>query len=268
MKYLSLLLSIAGVLFGLTALAAAEGDEGGAKPRMQVATLDASTTTIVNELGAILTLTDNRLVVEEMMPTPPTMGKEDGSTLEKGDVIVMINGRRVKALDDFRTIYDEAEPNAEIKLGVKRDERMQMVTFSKMDPENMPGTRIMMATTDGGGVEGVSSGGMAMQTIEASPSMVPLLEVGLLLDEADGSVIVKQLLPISTDAFAEGEIQAEDKVIAVNGTPVATTKQFSDVYDNIAVDAEVSLTLRRDGAERTVTFAKPESRGTIIRKSK
>ncbi|MBX7151708.1 PDZ domain-containing protein [bacterium] len=73
--------------------------------------------------------------------------------LKIGDVVLMINGKSVKTLDDIENLYKTSEIGATIKLGLKRGEEMLMVSFVKADPATLPKMQKKMVRKNADGTE-------------------------------------------------------------------------------------------------------------------
>jgi PDZ domain-containing secreted protein len=79
-------------------------------------------------------------VTVNIAPPEGTLPKEyEDIDIQGGDIIKMMNGKRVKTTDAIKKIYEELEIGDEIKLGVKREDEMFIVTFKKADPAEMKG---------------------------------------------------------------------------------------------------------------------------------
>ena len=124
----------------------------GLAQQRQVVKLDASSSVILQEIGAIIGLQQKSIKVVMVPPKehrPAGMPEVD---LVIGDEIGMMNGAKVKLLVDIQKRYDAAPIGSEIKLGIRREGALHIVSFVKKDPKDMPqgGMRIVKKLDKGG----------------------------------------------------------------------------------------------------------------------
>ncbi|MBU8923429.1 MAG: hypothetical protein KOO63_16555 [Bacteroidales bacterium] len=91
------------------------------------------------EFILVLAEEDGKVTVS-VAPPEGTLPKEyENIDIQGGDIVKMMNGKRVKTTAAIKKIYEKLEIGDEIKLGVKREDEMFIVTFKKADPEDMKG---------------------------------------------------------------------------------------------------------------------------------
>lgn len=73
----------------------------------------------------------------------------EGSTMQQGDTIKMINGTAVETVKALIDAFDALDVGAEVKLTLDREGEDVTDTFSKPDPSDMP--QMMVRTRTGGG---------------------------------------------------------------------------------------------------------------------
>ena len=78
--------------------------------------LDASTSMLLHEFRAVLSQEDDLIKVRMPLSNEET----EGDKLERGDVILMMNGQRFKNIEELRAIYEAIAVDEEIKIGVRR----------------------------------------------------------------------------------------------------------------------------------------------------
>ena len=223
-------------------------------------TFDSSTTTILIEANVILT--EEKGAVAVMIPInnklPEGTPKAD---LKTKDVVMGINGKRVRTMKEFRDMYDVLKPKAEVKLAVKRGEDLFFVTFPKLDPEAMPkGVNVYGKTA-------VGTTGSGQRSITYS-RREGYNAGGYTVNEKEGKVVIGELLVYKAQLLGDLDIAAEDRIVSLNGTPVESLSGFISSYQNVEAESAVTLEIERDGAVKTVSYKKPNSVTKSIQISK
>ncbi|MBN2416189.1 hypothetical protein JXO52_10120 [bacterium] len=214
-------------------------------------TFDRSTSAILPEANVILIEEKGMVkVMREINNTLPEGGQK--VDLKKDDVVMGLNGKRIKTMQEFHDIYDGLEPKSEIKMAVRRGEDPFFVTFSKIDPADMPrGTRVMTRTFGGTGTSdqhtAVYTGGDGFNA------------GGYLVGEKGGSLVVNELLPYMHQVLGDIDIQKGDRILSLNGESMESLKPFMAAYTAIEAGAAMTILLNRNGEERTVRYDKPNA---------
>ncbi len=207
----------------------------------QSRTFDASTSLMLQEFSAML-LFDNDEVKVEMR-----MGQGEAEPgidrLERGDVIIMMNGKRIKDIEGLRTLYESVEKDAEIKIGVRRgNERFILNAIKGNVPEGGGMRMVMSMDTDGDG---------------PPTSIVP--EMGALLIDRDGSVVVERVIPpMLPDELKTADIEGFS-IKKLNGKSPKSAEEVQTTLEALEVGAEISITFEKDGDEKTIIYTKKES---------
>ena len=200
---------------------------------------------VLRELGVVAGPGEEDDEVRLMMLLP---GTEREVALEKGDLILMVNGKRVRDVATLREAYDAAGIGEVVKLGIRRGDERFLTSFEKKDPEEME---------EGGGMR-VMVGGPGSDFDDIHP----LPEFGVLLAEKDGAVMVAMELPMGTPAFKK-----DDVVQSINGQTIGSLQELRDTYEQLAVGDDVALVVMRDSDEISATRAKVEQDGMIRMRS-
>ncbi len=236
---------------------------GGAK----VIKADMDEVFFLQELGALIMQDEESIRVDFVAPADNRAQEYRSVDIESGDVIVMLNGKRVKSVKDLKTSYEEAEVGEEIKFGRKRDKRTMIVTVPKADREKMPQQQMMMVTMDADGEGTVSTtSGSETRVIKmeaGSAGNVALLELGLLLGEDEESLIVTDILPHASKRLGGVDVAEGDVVKSIQGKSVTTLDKFADLYESIPVGDTVSLVFQHEGKEISVSFPRPDAQKGI-----
>lgn len=99
----------------------------------QIVKIDGAKSAVLMEVGAIVSLDNKKLIVENVMGKEIRDEKNKKADIQKGDEILYINGTKVTDPKELRKIYDGVKPGAEIKLGVDRKGNKFFVAFTKGD---------------------------------------------------------------------------------------------------------------------------------------
>lgn len=212
-------------------------------------TFDASSSLMLPEFSALLTINGNgALQVEMKMGQHNSDASLMNDQLERGDLILMMNGARVSDIAEMRKQYEGIAEGDEIKIGVRRGVERFILTKIKGD---VP--------------EGAQSGGMRMvmnmDTDGPPPIIVP--ELGLLLADSDSGITIARLL----EPLLPAELQATEiagfTIVSINGQTFENAEELKTFISNIEVGATLDLTLQKDGNEKTISLKKPESRANL-----
>jgi len=196
---------------------------------------------LLTELGIVVGMDEGTSDLKVMVLLPDADPKLE---IKKDDLLLMINGKRVKDMAALRAAYESAPVGDEVKVGFRRGDRRFLSSFAKKDPEMPQGARRMVMIGGPGG------------------DMQPLHEFGVVLGEREGQVVVMMQLPMGDSALAEDDVLA-----SINGTAVASLDELRGVYAPLAIGDGVEVIALRDGKEIRASRTKAEPQGQIrIRK--
>ncbi|MFQ5633391.1 MAG: hypothetical protein ACE5I1_31885, partial [bacterium] len=143
---------------------------------------------MIPELSALLREQGKVVKVEMAMPvdTRPTAYRK--VDIKSGDIVLYLNGARIKRLKAFTSIYDSLQVGAPVEIGLKRDDVRFISSFKKADPKDLPQRKMMVMTSDGKEIstEGVEGGGqrvvMRANSLETDmDELHPVMELGIIL---------------------------------------------------------------------------------------
>ena len=223
----------------------------------------------INELAAIVAGVEKSLKVEHAMPVDNRPEEYRKIEIKKDDEILMVNKKRVKTVDQLQSIYDEAETDELIKLGIRRGEEMFIIEFSKMDAEKMPKRKMMVMTKT---IDGDEGSGQVKTKIFSNKMMLddkegpiePLLGIGLILQEKKGKIFVIKNME---NYDGTKEIQEGAEVISINDEKAESLQNLTHIFKELETGENVTLKISSDEKKHTVIFQKPEAGAkTIIRK--
>lgn len=102
----------------------------------------------IPELGVALGNDGDEVKVLHAMPADARPKQFSAADITGDDRILMVNARPLRSAEAFRTLYEATAPGDTIKLGIKRGDRLHIVTFTRMDPKDMPKERRIMIRKD------------------------------------------------------------------------------------------------------------------------
>ena len=199
---------------------------------------------LLKELGVLV---GHEQGVLKVLLAPPSGGKVKGVQtvdLATGDEVGMAAGKRIRLAGELRELYEGADTGSEFKLGVRREGKPIVVTFTKKDPEELAAGGMMIIRPDDPEEEG--------------SRLFPAL--GFRLAEEGGGLIVTEVLP-----GGPFELKTGDRIHSLNGEPAPTLQAFESVLASIEVGDEATLLVRRKDTELTFSAHRPEPRGMILK---
>jgi len=159
--------------------------------------------------------------------SPNTPASKAG--LQKGDVIVKLNGQPVNDYVDLRLRISQMAPGTSVKLDVWRDGRTQDYSVALGELPEKAEAEESTGTEGGGGLEGV-------EVDELTPDIAQQLNLG----PGTHGVVVTAVDPSSPAAAAQPPIGRGDVIQEINHKPV---KNVSDYRQAIAAAANQPLLL-------------------------
>lgn len=210
-------------------------------------TFDASTSLLIREFTAMLVQNDDAIQVEMRMGGhAPGTNPSETEQLQRGDIILMINGERTRSIEQMREVYEAIPDDEEIKIGVRRGDQRFIVRAKKGDvPEAGPGQ--MVLTLDGNS--------------DNPPTIVP--EFGMVLSNNENRIVVQAVLDqIMPDQLKQNDLMGY-QIESINGETFENAAAVKTFVDTIEVGAQVELVIEKDGAVKTISFAKPEAQTTM-----
>jgi S1-C subfamily serine protease len=194
----------------------------------------------LRELATIISVQDGKIVVDNVMEKRMRPKENESVDIQQGDVIMMVNGKRVKSLQDLKEAYASVAVGSPVKFGIERNKEMAMISFDKADPEKLPKRRIMINRGDGG----------------RDIMMVP--GTGLMIGSKGKEVVIEDMLDSDSPALKEADVKKGDIITAVNETTVTSFKDFSDAFKKIAVGDKVTFHTSRKDKPLSFSFTKAE----------
>lgn len=204
---------------------------------------------IIPELGAIVVSKNSALEVLNVMPEHARPKDYLSVDIKEGDILIMLNGSKLKSIEDLQTAHESLATGEELKFGVKRGKEMRLVKFNKADPAKFPKAQATTMTIDGSA--GALDGKVAM-----------LMGTGVVAKNSEGGGIeIAALMPDASANLGGVAVAEGDKIVSLQGTKITELKQLSDLFEKIAIGEEVTLVLANAKEEYTATFKKKKSEG-------
>lgn len=237
--------------------------------QMMFKTADKNTKDIflMEELSILLVERDANITVDMVLPADKRPEKNQKLDVKKGDAVLMLNANRVKSLEQFKEIYAQVKAGEQLSLGIQRNQEMFILEFKKMaasDPKT-PKKIIIQSFGDKSDPSGEPQ--MHQEIIrldDTSGKVKPILELGLIFEEAEGQVTISKVLPPVVKSIDRGKLTEGDIIESINGQKVESVKQFSALYEQLKPGENVTMTCRQNTSSFEWTFVKPEFKKQII----
>jgi S1-C subfamily serine protease len=254
---LTLGLLIAAVVFSLPQAGIAED----VQKRIKVEPGDI---VIIDGLGAVIEKDGDGPVVR-MVP-PPEQRAKGYQTVDvaEGDIILMINGKRVATPTDVRIVIDSLEVGDEIKLGVKRGREILIVSLPKAEASTGMVRRIVMTAGDEDS-EG-EEGGTVREIVTIGGDAVPVIDAALLLTDVDGALEVVALIDNLVENIDGYVPQPGDRITAVQGAEVSSVEDFQAAMAELETGSEVEVTCFDGEEQHTFRFTKTGNEPKVLMK--
>jgi serine protease Do len=182
------------------------------------------------ELAKAFNTEEKGALVGDITPNSPA----SKSTLQKGDIIVAVNGEPIANANDLRLKIGNMAPNSKIDLKVLRDGKPAMVTMTLGDfPTNQ---------AEAEATPGKSNDALNGVTVE---NITPDVANQLKLNAGTQGVVVEQIDPSSK--AADSSLQPGDVIQEVNHQAVNNTTQFNEAMRNAKAGQPVLLLINRNG---------------------
>jgi S1-C subfamily serine protease len=212
-----------------------------AQPQKMRIQIDADKAIMIDELMMLVADTSGKLRVQFIAPAerrPAAAAKMD---IAPGDELAMAGGKKVESLKQLRELYETAKPGEEIKMGLRRGERSYLISFTKMDPKDLP-KKMVIRRGDG------------------NPNEAVLPALGVMAMFENGKLVVMETFPNASEDIAKGDV-----VVSLNGKKAADAKELNAIYDATEMGAELKLELTRDGKTISVAAKREPPPGAVIK---
>jgi S1-C subfamily serine protease len=222
----------------------------------QMMMLKSSGGFLIPELMAMVEVQDKQVVITNKLPGTRLPKEYQAIDIAEGDIILMANGKKISTAEELEKLYNEAAIGQEIKLGIKREGSMRLVSFKKADPKDMPVMKKIVMGGDGAGIDSSGGPGSKVLNLSQGGDMLPLPEMGLIVSTKDKKLKVEVVIPMDGKKVFTEELKEGDVIRSLQGKEITTENEFKKIYDAIAVGEEGQLTVERSGKTITSGFTK------------
>jgi PDZ domain-containing secreted protein len=222
-------------------------DSSFAQNQTQTLTFDATNSIMLREFGVVAVEKEQEIIVEVQLGTSFGASSTSAETLEKGDLLIMMNGQRFGSIDELKNLYEEAEPESELKIGVRRGSERFIVRALKGAMPESSGRKIMMS------VDGSVNG----NAITAVP------ELGVLISsDATGVTIEAGLPPLLREELKGTKLEGA-KILSVNGKAFKTTEELVSYLAALSRGSEIELIISGANGKETFQIEKTAGKGNF-----
>ncbi len=223
------------------------------------------------ELGAILAQEGEQIKFLAVSSSERRPKAYQAVDVTEGDLVLFLNGKRVKNVKEFEQSYNALAIGDTIKLGLRRKDERLIATFAKADPKDLPvqvAHRVMVGgdgqVTNEKSTDGGKTFTMQRRIGGNASEITPIPALGVIIGSENGKVKVVDKLPIPTKGLENVDLQADDVLRSLNGNAIASVSAFNAAFEKIAVGAKVELQYLRKDKVMTASFNKPESKGQFM----
>lgn len=235
-------------------------------PAQEAMRLDNNENLMLREIGVIAALEDEDLTVIMILPQAAPPDGYRGETIQRGDVLLMINGERLRDVAGGTARYRSVPVGEEVKLAVARGDQRFLVAFPKADPESLPQQGAMMIRRGPEGTDVASHGGSFRFQMDGEAGdferVEPVLGLRAVLGERDGTVVVVAPLPLP--GGQQPALAAGDVIRRLGEDAVAALDDLIARIEAAAVGDPLALTVERGGEEIAVEVVKADSAGLRV----
>ena len=222
----------------------------------------------LKEVQAIITSANDSVKVLMVLPTDMRPEGYRDIEIKDNDEILMVNKKRIKSVKTLEKMYNDLEIGGEFKMGLRRDGKLSLVSFKKIDPADLPaGAQVQIRTATDAGGEGHGDGMIMTRTIGADGdggNIRPLFGTGLMLGEEGGKVKIIDVMGHIGRVLGKIDIKVGDVIESLNGTKAKSLDQIVAVYEKFVIGEKVELAYSRKDKRRVASFEKPETQGRMI----
>ena len=165
--------------------------------------------------------------ITNVLPQTPA----DDAGLKEGDVIVAINATQLRDFNEIRTIIGNHLPGDEIRLDIVRGGEPREIVVrlgSIADYPELTQNRTVPRTERDESPSEVSNLGFSIQPLNERL----IQQLGLSEENIRGVMV--QSIDVNSDAYRDAELRRGDIIVAIDGKPVPTEKDFREAYDAVA----------------------------------
>ena len=172
-----------------------------------------------------------------------------GHDVAPGDIVLALNGTRIRQASDLAAAYDGVAIGDEVALGLRRDGRRWIERFTKTDPSELPQSRRVEVRMEGNPAD-----------------MLPLMGLGVFFQRTGEGEPLRVAAVVPHGAGAE-LFEAGDELLSINGERISDPAMGVQLWEAIPTGSEVRIEIQRAGETLAIDTTKPEFRGRVERRS-
>ncbi len=161
--------------------------------------------------------------------------------LKQGDIIIAMDGTKIKDINQLRNDVAALRPGQDTKLDVLREGRKISVSI---EIGELPGQKAETIE------ESDELSDLGMSVDELTPELARRLKT-----KHKSGVVVRRVDP--TGAAAKGGIQPRDIIVSINGKDIDSAKSFNEAIEAASLKKGIRIVVETEGMERFV-FLKSE----------
>jgi S1-C subfamily serine protease len=197
---------------------------------------------VIKEFGGLISEAEDGFSVGMVLPPSSRASEYKKLDIQPGDIIRMVNGRKIGSIDELEEFYGDLEFGQEIQLGIIRGKEMMIRKFPKADPEKLPRQMHAVTVTD-----------------ETNNGFTILRDLGMILSVNDNLVQISQIIKESDDLTTGYRPQMGDFIKSIQGSPVNSFEDVAAVYGGIKTGTSFDMIIDHQGQAMTSTFTKPKA---------
>lgn len=207
-------------------------------------TFDAATSLMLQEFQAMLIEENGEITVRVRMGN----SDEPGDKLERGDLIIMMNGKRAGSIAELRKIYDSVSKDEEVKIGVRRGNERFILRKKKGDtPEPGAGGNRMV---------------MSMEMSGDGPATV-IPELGLILSDSNNKITIQRVLaPLLPEEFKTLDLVGYS-IVSINDEKPENAEDAKMIVDAVEIGSNLTFEFSKPDDDIKITIKKPKAKGNV-----
>jgi S1-C subfamily serine protease len=200
----------------------------------------------VLEIGGLIVQSKDVIKFEMVIPSDKRPKGYEKVDIKEGDIVKMMNGKKIKDVKDIEEIYNKAGIGDEIKFGLDRAGNLFISSFKKADPSKLPQIKTITMGSDG------------------KDGLFPLPGTGLAAKESGGKLLVALVLPNAPSEISKAGVNEGDVILSVNGIKVTGKDAAEKEISKVKTGDNMKMEITTGGKTRELKFKKAEENGKII----
>ena len=208
--------------------------------------LDEESLLVLPELAALAQMQGDELRIHIPLPAGRRPAANRELDIQRGDVILMIDGKRIRDLATARAVYGAAEEGTEVAMAMQRGEDRRIIRFDKMAETSIAE---LMGGGPGHDDHGAEGSGVVMQRLVLDGGAPPqaFAPLGVLAADSDDGLKVMMVLPM-----VETSLLKDDVILSVGGKAVKDAESLQAMLGTLEGGSEVEVKVRRGDAEEVL----------------